>query len=73
MTILTDQGTKTHYSHDTKVTTRAIDNHIAKIALTDTLPRAYPEDCLDLLNEVANLSNEDYKALSEFQRRKDGK
>jgi len=70
MTILTDQGTKTHYSHDTKLTSRAIDNELHRISLTGTLPRAYPEDCLDLLNEVANLSNEDYKALSEFQKRR---
>jgi len=69
MTILTD--TKTHYQHSTKVTSRAIDNRIAKITLTGILPNSYPEDCLDLLNEVANLSNEDYKALSDFQKRKD--
>ena len=68
MTILTD--TKTHYQHDTKLTSRAIDNTIAKISLTAKLPKAYPEDCLDLLNKVANLSNEDYKALSDFQGRK---
>ncbi len=66
MTILTD--TKTHYQHDTKVTSRAVDNELCKISLTDTLPRAYPEDCLDLLNTIANLSNEDYKALSDFQK-----
>ena len=65
MTILTD--TKTHYDHKTKTTSRAIDNRLAKISLTQTLPKAYPTDCLDLLNKIANLANEDYKALSDFQ------
>lgn len=64
MTILTD--IKTHYDEVTTVT-RTIDNHIAKIDMSKRLPRAYPTGQLQLLNKLANLHNEDFKALSEFQ------
>lgn len=66
MTILTQADTvKTYYSDLTL--SRAIDNSIAKIKLDKKLPKAYPLELLQRLNHVANLNNEDFKALSDFQ------
>ena len=66
MTILTNADqTKTHYNDLTL--SRAIDNKAHSIRLDRPLPKQYPLELLQRLNTVANLDNEDFKALSEFQ------
>ena len=68
MTILTQADSiKSHYND--KVISRPIDNHIARIHLDKRLPKQYPTELLARLNTLANLHNEDFKALSDFQER----
>lgn len=67
MTIFTE--VKTHYDELTTVS-RAVDNKVARIDMSKTLPKAYPTSELQLLNKLANLSNEDFKALADFQSRR---
>ncbi len=69
MTLLTN-NTTTQYDNESRCLSRPIDNKIGLICLGAILPKSYPTDPLDLLNLVANLGNEDFKALSEFQQNK---
>ena len=67
MQILTQSGT-TEYDHETKTVTRIVTSRGYKIDLEHRLPNTYNHhDQLELLNAVANLDSEDFKALSEFQ------
>lgn len=73
MQILTTSGT-TAYDHETKTVTRIADNKGHLIDLESKLPKTYDKhDQLELLNAVANLGNEDFKALAYFQGMINGK
>ena len=68
MTILT-RGDQVKTQYDDLTLSRVIGNSIHKIHLDKRLPKSYPLELLHRLNTVANLDQEDFKALSLFQGR----